>query len=62
MNKILVVGLITLIASCGGSKQQEVSTDLKAEPRNAGELKIAFDDQDSVSKYFEYFPQEASLY
>ena len=61
MNKILVVGLITLIASCGGSKQQEVSTELKVEPRNAGELKIAFYDQDSVSKYFEYFRQEDSL-
>ena len=57
MNKILVVGLITLIVSCGGSKQQEVRTDLKVEPRNASELKIAFYDQDSVSKYFEYFRQ-----
>lgn len=60
MKKLLGISLIALLAACGGGQPEE-STEPKVEPRKAGELKIAFYDQDSVSKYFEYFKLEDSL-
>ncbi len=61
MKKVLGIGLIALLFACGGGQKEEVSTEPKVESRKAGELKIAFYDQDSVSKYFEYFRLEDSL-
>lgn len=60
MKKLLGISLITALAACGGQTEKE-STQPKVEARKAGELKIAYYDQDSVSKYFEYFKMEDSL-
>jgi Skp family chaperone for outer membrane proteins len=64
MKKVLgvgLIGLVALLAACGGGQKEEVSTEPKVESRKTGELKITYYDQDSVSKYFEYFRMEDSL-
>ncbi len=64
MKKYLFVGIsIAILAACGNDKKNEDKPDTKSkvESRNAEGLTIAYYDQDSVAKYFDYFKEQDSI-
>lgn len=62
MKRIVGFILLSVLVACGNSEtKKEEDTTPKVEARQAGDLKIAYYDQDSVAKYFEYFKMEDSL-
>lgn len=58
---IAVAGIATILASCGVKDEAkgETATDLVA--KSAGDLKIAFYNQDSLKVYYNYFRIQDSL-
>lgn len=64
MKKYLFVGIsIAILSACGNDKKNEDKQDTKSkvESRNAEGLTIAYYDQDSVAKYFDYFKEQDSI-
>jgi outer membrane protein len=55
----VVAGIV--LASCGNKKTKEENTVPDVQPKEIGQLKIAYYDSDSLKKYFDYYREQDSI-
>lgn len=59
--KIAIVAAGLVLASCGRNETKEENTVPNVEPKEIGQLKIAYYDSDSLKKYFDYYREQDSI-
>ena len=59
--KIAIVAAGLVLASCGKNEAKEENTVPNVEPKEIGQLKIAYYDSDSLKKYFDYYREQDSI-
>jgi Skp family chaperone for outer membrane proteins len=64
MKQIVTFTAIAVFAlsACGENKKDKKAEPAKVEQRQAGTLKIAFYDQDSLKLYFQYYKEQDSIF